>query len=807
MMIASASITITQITDGLTTFYQYAKNASNTVAPTVGWDVNVPASEAGKFIWRREGYALVYNEVSTWVNAMCLTGTTGATGSQGPTGPKGDTGATGTTGPTGATGPQGPPGIPGHLGLYANGTSVHLKGFAPDGTLTQSYGYIHVGQTRLTVPAYSQALTGEGQGYVLFDPNWVTQVQFAKMVPQPSAVQWGEYNNVANILDVGSALVIGRFLKDGSNVSEESIVQPISPATFTKEHLMEVLADRGYADMTLWAGALGVAQLFESLAVWDFFADKIKVNYLEINKLVGGELFRLILSNNEGSDYPIMQAWRGETLVFEINSVDGSVFIKGSGEFEGTFTHEALVTEVHIDGDSVNVSNAKTLWSTAELYSELATITADSTIKAASGTHAGKTINGITRLASSSMRALLSSLYDGSTHSYSKKTGSRILCIANIIIPAGCNLITLTYEDYYQNGTCGVQAYADGQDCTVDTVYYSDQINKGTYLWMTYASYQWTARTKTFTVTAGQRIILWAFAGDPDVTSYVYVRSIGWSFHSSAVGPGVFLRYTDGTSGVIPTGQYRDDALSLTSPAWASSGNQNFKKGTDLYNNLVVQSLSAGIVYPASGTATVEPAGGTSVAYTIQSVRRNASGVTLGTTVGEVNIPNWGGQGSAIGVFETIITAIILIGQMRAIRASSILPKTKGDGKDQHLVGSGAEPFVAGHFNNLYAVQTLTVGGSPAYSIRAWVATGDTTTIKAGANVSSVSEPNVNQKRVNFTVPMPDVNYAAVVSAWLQAGGQRYGSITAQEVSYVNAQFSDDASANPVDHTNWIIVR
>lgn len=84
-MKASASITISHVTDGLTTHYEYAKNESNITAPSVGWSPTVPASEVGKFIWRREGQALAGETPSTWSTPVCLTGAKGDQGTKGET--------------------------------------------------------------------------------------------------------------------------------------------------------------------------------------------------------------------------------------------------------------------------------------------------------------------------------------------------------------------------------------------------------------------------------------------------------------------------------------------------------------------------------------------------------------------------------------------------------------------------------------------------------------------------------------------------------------------------------------------------
>ena len=88
MPIASASYAITKLNDGLTTFYQYAKHTSNTTAPTTGWSDLMPASEVGKFIWRREAKALSLGLIGSgdWGGAVCLTGATGDPGLPGAPG-------------------------------------------------------------------------------------------------------------------------------------------------------------------------------------------------------------------------------------------------------------------------------------------------------------------------------------------------------------------------------------------------------------------------------------------------------------------------------------------------------------------------------------------------------------------------------------------------------------------------------------------------------------------------------------------------------------------------------------------------
>jgi hypothetical protein len=638
----------------------------------------------------------------SWGSAVRITGAIGQPGAPGEAGP---------------AGPAGPPGNPGQLGIHAEGTTLYVKGYAEDGTLSASQGYIHVGLDRITVPAYSETLADGGQGYVVWTGS---SVKYAKMVPNGSTLEWKDYETLALI---GTPeYVLGRFQKEGTAIFDIQVMSPISPAMFTKEHFMQVLATEGWEDMGTWAQALGVAQVFESLAVWDFFANRIKTNNLEVSKIVGGQLFKLVLSNNGDEAYPIMQAWKGNTLVFEINSAEGSVYIKGGGQFEGTIDHEALLTEVHTDGNAVSVANTKDLWSTGTLYDSLSTVAEDAALQTASGSFAGKTINAIARVTPGQL-AKVAYAYDASvrvaTSTQSGYYWTKI--VGKVVTQAGCSSLHMAASAYKEwSGNIGfLTFFKSASDYPIDHVFPRGEYgsSSGTVLasfqlTTAYAAYAWSA-------SVGPNEKVYAelrYMDKEDVSSpKAYAKNMAFTQRHTLTGKGLFYRTADNTFGLLGYGQYRDDALSLASPVWASSSNMNFKKGDAAQLDSVVAALTTGVVYPANGTATIQPAGGTSVACTVQSVRKNANGATLGTTVGDVNISNWGGQGSTIGVYSTITISITLVGRLRAIRASSILPKDNGDGKDQKLIGSGTNPFISGYFTNVYAT---TVNATTVYGAR-----------------------------------------------------------------------------------------
>lgn len=69
-------------------------------------------------------------------------------------------------------------------------------------------------------------------------------------------------------------------------------------------------------------------------------------------------------------------------------------------------------------------------------------------------------------------------------------------------------------------------------------------------------------------------------------------------------------------------------------------------------------------------------------------------------------------------------------------------------------------------------------GDAPIYACRAWVnfdgtsgTTGDSKTIRASGNVSSVTETATGRYTINFTSNMPDAKYATVVSANPKSNG------------------------------------
>jgi hypothetical protein len=81
-----------------------------------------------------------------------------------------------------------------------------------------------------------------------------------------------------------------------------------------------------------------------------------------------------------------------------------------------------------------------------------------------------------------------------------------------------------------------------------------------------------------------------------------------------------------------------------------------------------------------------------------------------------------------------------------------------------------------------------TVAGYPAYQCRAWVNFDGTTsspcTIRASANVTSVTKNTTGVYTVNFTNAMPDANYAvSAITQYDQSGNQATHNLMAPEIT------------------------
>lgn len=125
----------------------YAQGTSGTVAPTSGWNGQVPNVPAGQFLWTKTVWTYTDNTNETGYSVSKI-------GEQGPQGVKGDTGAKGDRGEKGDRGLQGPQGERGAQGPQG------LQGPKGDQGIPGVKGAD--GKTQYTHIAYADTVSGSG---------------------------------------------------------------------------------------------------------------------------------------------------------------------------------------------------------------------------------------------------------------------------------------------------------------------------------------------------------------------------------------------------------------------------------------------------------------------------------------------------------------------------------------------------------------------------------------------------------------------------------------------------------------------
>ena len=122
----------------------YTQGTSGTLAPTSGWNSQVPNVPAGQYLWTKTVWSYTDNTNETGYSVSKI-------GEQGPQGVKGDTGAKGDKGDRGLQGPQGERGDRGLMGLQGPKGDQGIPGVKGADGRTQ---YTHI--------AYADTVSGSG---------------------------------------------------------------------------------------------------------------------------------------------------------------------------------------------------------------------------------------------------------------------------------------------------------------------------------------------------------------------------------------------------------------------------------------------------------------------------------------------------------------------------------------------------------------------------------------------------------------------------------------------------------------------
>jgi hypothetical protein len=654
-MLASASYTIIDISDGFTKFHQYAKTSSNETAPTTGWSADMPSSEAGKFIWSREGYALTYAEVSSWANAMCLTGSTGYQGASA------QSFQIITNSQTYALSSRGV--------VMAEKIIIItcIKANIPDETIvnwvctTLGISSTTGASITITIPSGSELTE---------IPITCTVSGFPAQTLKIQGIKDGDAVPIyLHVLSTSNPALNDHFQEVGGKfIAGDYFLYSTQLGNFPKWYdgeswnvVDENTPNYSQICSTVLADSLKQSNpVLSTSAIFGYFETLIS-NDAFIKKL-GAQIIKLLTGGAVHSDYylpngeinPNSSDSKGVFLGADgtFNAVNANLVnavISGSGIFKGIIDSLPLTTTVESDSGLTITFTSKTHWLGSEIYS-LVPLTESQSLQTISGSYQSKAFTKATKLASSASAIIsINSIYGS-------KLGNSYTTIGSTTLPSGSS--SFTYSVSLRSSSSKGQAYA--KLIVGGSTAASWQTTSTTYVTYTGTLVKNTGTTISVQVQGGS----YSVGQDDSADSYGYA-SATFSFLSTLTGKGIFLGYSDGTYGLIGTGVY-GNSLTMTgyTPVYNYAKNTAFLGG--------VSSYTEGVMKAASGTITYN-----GNPYTITGVMKSSSiSITVFHSEGSLTFaspdsdPGTSGYYNASGSYAVI--ASVAGAEMMSINAKEI---------------------------------------------------------------------------------------------------------------------------------------
>ena len=751
MAIAIGQLTITQVRDG--SFYedQYAASTSLTLAPTEGWAAEIPAPQAGYYVYKQTRIVHADGTFGQWSTPIRITGEPGE---------------------------QGPSGNPGAIGVNVVGSTIMVAGFDGEGQFGVPTGIVYVGSSRYVLNEAAYTVSTSGQGYILASASGA--IRFARLVAESegststSRMVWKDFNSGTEI--TGDA-VIGNFRVDSLVITAAEMTPPLGLQQFIRSQFMEILRSSDASDQQLqdMALAMGADRIFQTIVAIDAFIKSLWVSRLE------SEIY-----TTDANGYP--------NTGFHLDGIAGVAKIASlmakNADIVGTFSSDGFRTLSQVAGTTVT---AYTVPSTIFKYSEMCDLIPDSDERQAlSGTIEGYSFTKATRRVNKRVRLHANGSYSSTITASGGDKDPTIMSRITPIRLFGENFYVQWHINYDGNfcnrrlwrtkpGQTGDQIKADSdyqEDANPDpdeTLWIKPEVTAGE-LWSAgggagdYAgSYSVTPANDRVDIT------LWVYSGAlwgsaTATTNYMRV----WTNQ-------VFnaLVLTNGDTSYTVVG-FEADAYYLASSKAFTVGTTNqdstamkkYKSGTDFYNRF--SAVPVGTNSACSGVIRVD---GTS--YTVTRLRKDEDRIVCFTGTQEVHVRKFV-NGTSTGVYTdlAITTAVVLGAMDGGIESMWIVPWAHA----LYDIGQSTKRFrslylsgelVSGSVStgNISSSQTvsastvtttnLTIAGRTGYAVRAWANTNNGA-MRRGQGISSTSRRSTGVYRFNLSPAMPDTDYVVV---------------------------------------------
>jgi len=648
----------------------------------------MPASQAGQFIWRREGYGLTYDDVVSWGNGMCLTGASGE---------KGDTGAAAYA-----------------LALTADSYVISVS----------SRGVLKTNQIVLTAIVSNIPIAS-----VVWDcsDGIIEQIELSE----------GVYDQYRRILDCSavegySAVITLSAAYDGQTyaaslgITKVSEGEPVPYYQGVFVQVPETTTDNEpfvFGDTFLYSGEDTPGFLFghlyrhigldaDGFSVWDetTASSDIMAAAYDATTLAAGtnrtvyvaELYadtlvshRLITAPSsdfsfsvlpdgyvagDGNAYPVVQIIADNTVLFGVNGYDKTLTIHANGTWRGKVDIEnqdgtvVLQTQQKIVGDTITSTPSKTLWSTTELYDEVS-LSAIQTLQAIAGSFEGKTIDKGTKTVQGGKVIY----YDfPRTTWWASPSVTAYTKVFEYVIPANMNRIEW---NIFIGASAQVSLKLINRAHTSTSILLSASEGSfssgGHYI-------------GSYDVSMYETVQLWIISNGSWWTADDQVTMEAFFGMHAYLHQGVYVHNTDDTVALIPTGGYRSDAISVGS--WLHSGNLNYYKGDDLINSF--SSLLEGQDILCDDSVSTIAINGSAVPANMLVMTSNQILFKYGSSI--YSVIRWGGNGTSAGVYSLLSAHIVLLSKTAGVEVASVTPTTS-----IATIGTPTQPFAGGYFTKI----------------------------------------------------------------------------------------------------------
>lgn len=371
------------------------------------------------------------------------------------------------------------------FGMKMNSPSnghVTLCGSGIDNVLQDADGVIHApaGGELLTVPNMSIDCTASVFKSIGTDMDaWTYLVMSGGTVfPVYYSLADALFYNASND-EISTGVVIGR-VKVGVVSSEDDSARILDTVAYTVAMELSTVAreQTQYAfkylsqstsptEFEQYARNLGITDFFTTLAVWDLFAERIKVNQLQIGSGTTSEGFVFYAIDNQETGEKIIQVWSDGIKIFEINPItknisigdyenenglrwvheDREMIFKGTGNFNGEINHDALKTRPEDNSGTTVPIPAKSRYIGSDVYNAFSSVSTSGWTNV-TGTFNATAIASATRLPTdSTLRQVWYATFD-SDYSFTSPITARVKITFNCI----STFLNATTTRVYVNG-------------------------------------------------------------------------------------------------------------------------------------------------------------------------------------------------------------------------------------------------------------------------------------------------------------------------------------------------------------------